>query len=75
MIITSGLPLQVGKIYTEKDHAFALFEIDGKVYMKYTFLVIRKCTQQEYFDHIKEEYNALPHETLDWGHYFEVSMD
>jgi hypothetical protein len=75
MIITSGLKLDIGRIYTEKDHAFAPFEVDGKVYMKYTFLVLRIATQQEYFNHIKEEYNALPHETLDWGNYYEISTD
>lgn len=50
-------------------------EVDGVRHTEFRFLVLRECSKQDYYDHIKEEYGAMPEDSLVWEFFYEISMD
>ena len=67
--------MQVGEIYNETSFPGIgnLFSVNGRRHTKFTFKVLRICSQHEYILSCLEEYGTKPILILDY--FYEISID
>lgn len=73
MVITVYKPLEINRIYTEKDFGGPL-EYLHKEYETYTFLVVREATLEEYRKQVRELYER-PDLVQELGYYYDIQTD